>query len=433
MIKLKSLLFEVSIDQLKTQFVDTGKISDSEFTEIIDASGAKSAYATWLTKQFDNKTIKAEDLYKYNTYFKIFDRRKREYQFQDINQYKTSDDITKFIQKSVELYDRENKDPSQQKGVARSDKYKEFYIGSTDGFNVYELPKGRTDLYGASCELGSGTEWCTATGKTRGHFDKYITKGPLFIFIKPGSDEKYQFSYEGSGESGPTFMDKYDKSIISSKIDKTRAAYILSLFKFIESKRPKYRVPFKLKLIYDPNSFTKDDLNIEGDLNLSGTNLTSLPAGLKIGGYLDLGNTNITSLPDGLTVGGSLNLRDTPITSLPVSLTVANSLYLQKTQVTSLPDGLTVNGTLDLANTKITSLPAGLIVKDNLFLSNSKITSLPVGLTVGGSIHMKNTPMSKKGYSENEILKMIQDKGGNVKEHIWIGNEELMPAQLSRQ
>jgi hypothetical protein len=186
MIKLKSLLIEVSLDQLKTQFVDTGKISDSEFTEIVDSAGGRSAYATWLTKQFVNKTIKAEDLYKYNTYFKLFDRRKREYPFQDINQYKSADDITKFIQTSVELYNRENNDPSKQKGVARSDKYKEFYIGSVEGFNVYELPRGRTDLYGASCDLGSGTDWCTATGNTRRPFDNYIEKGPLFIFIKPG-------------------------------------------------------------------------------------------------------------------------------------------------------------------------------------------------------------------------------------------------------
>ena len=33
MIKLKHLLLEVSLDQLKTQFVDTGKITDSEFIE----------------------------------------------------------------------------------------------------------------------------------------------------------------------------------------------------------------------------------------------------------------------------------------------------------------------------------------------------------------------------------------------------------------
>jgi len=411
----------VSIDQLKTQFVDTGKISDSEFTEIIDASGAKSAYATWLTKQFINKTIKAEDLYKYNTYFKIFDRRKREYQFQDINQYKTAEDITKFIQKSVELYDRENNDPSQQKGVSRSDKYKEFYIGSTDGFNVYELPKGRTDLYGASCELGSGTEWCTATGKTRGHFDKYIERGPLFIFIKPGSDEKYQFSYE---EPEPQFMDKNDNSIVRNKLpEKPRADKYLNLFKFIESIRPKYRVPsefqLKFKLMYDPKSFTKDDLNIEGDLTLSNTPFTSLPAGLTVTGYLDLTNTPIKSLPNNLTVGAGLTLTGTLITSLPNDLTVGGFLRLRDTNIKSLPDGLTVPGYLDLTDTPITSLPNDLTVGAGLFLSGNNIESLPSGLKVGASIHLKDTPISKK-YSENEIRKMIQDNGGNVKERIWI-------------
>jgi len=208
-ISLTKLLLEASLDQLKTQFVDSNKITDSEFTEIIDATGGKSAYATWLTKKVADKTIKPEDIYKYNTYFRVFDRRKREYIFQDLNQYKTVNDISKFITKSVELADKEKADPSQQKGVAKTNKYLEFHIGSVDGFDVYKLPKDRKDLYGASCELGSGTEWCTSTGNTRRHYDDYITKGPLFIFMKPGSDEKYQFSYEES-----SYMDKDDDSII---------------------------------------------------------------------------------------------------------------------------------------------------------------------------------------------------------------------------
>jgi len=209
MIKLKQILLEISLDQLKTQFVDTGKITDSEFTEIIGATGGKTAYATWLTKKVIDKIINTEDLYKYNNHFKIFDRRKREYPFNDINQYKTPEDIKQFILKSVEILNTEKQDPSKQKGITKSNKYQEFYLGSVDGFDVYELPQGRKDLYGASCELGSGTEWCTATGKTRTHFDKYIKKGPLFIFIKPGSDEKYQFSYETT-----SFQDKNDHSII---------------------------------------------------------------------------------------------------------------------------------------------------------------------------------------------------------------------------
>ena len=206
---LKEIITEVSIDQLKTQFVDAGKISSEDFKEIIDATGNKSAYATWLTKKVADETIKSEDISKYKKYFSIFDRNKKSYPYSDINQYKTTNDISQFIKTSVEIANKETKDPSQQKGVARSDKYKEFYMGSVDGFDVYELPKGRKDLYGVSCELGSGTEWCTATGKTQSFFNKYISSGPLFIFIKPGSEEKYQFSYEND-----QFMDKDDTPII---------------------------------------------------------------------------------------------------------------------------------------------------------------------------------------------------------------------------
>ena len=199
----------MSLDDIKSQFVDTNKISQKDFTEIVNAVGNKSAYATWLAKKVADKTIKGEDIYKYKNYFTIFDRRKKNYPSSDINSYKSAQDISTFIKTSVEIANAEKADPSQQKGVTRSDKYKEFYMGSVDGFDVYELPKGKKDLYGVSCELGSGTEWCTATGKTRSYFDDYIAKGPLFIFIKPGSDEKYQFSYEGN-----QFMDKDDNSII---------------------------------------------------------------------------------------------------------------------------------------------------------------------------------------------------------------------------
>nr|DAH40013.1 MAG TPA: hypothetical protein [Caudoviricetes sp.] len=45
-------------------------------------------------------------------------------------------------------------------------------------------------------------------------------------------------------------------------------------------------------------------------------------------GNLDLSGSSITSLPDNLTVGGGLNLCGTGITSLPDNLTVVGSLYL---------------------------------------------------------------------------------------------------------
>ena len=205
---LEDIIQEVSIDQLRTQFVDSGKIESDVFQDIVDAVGNKTAYATWLVKKVADDTIKGEDAYKYKEYFDVFNRRKREFEYPDINRYKTTADVRKFVTTAIGLRDSEQEDPSTKKGVQKADKYKEFHIGSVDGFEVYEIPKGRKDLYAMSCELGSGAEWCTATGKTRSYFDEYIMEGPLFIFVKPGSREKYQFHYE-SGQ----FMDKDDQPI----------------------------------------------------------------------------------------------------------------------------------------------------------------------------------------------------------------------------
>ena len=57
----------------------------------------------------------------------------------------------------------------------------------------------------------------------------------------------------------------------------------------------------------------------EGDLNLSGTPITTLPDGLSVGGDLYFYGTQITTLPDGLSVGGNLDLFDTPIAKLFIS------------------------------------------------------------------------------------------------------------------
>jgi hypothetical protein len=56
-----------------------------------------------------------------------------------------------------------------------------FKIGEVDGFTVYKIPKGSTELKGVSCELGSGTEWCTADSRAS-YFEQYIKDGPLYIF-----------------------------------------------------------------------------------------------------------------------------------------------------------------------------------------------------------------------------------------------------------
>ena len=151
-------------------------------------------------------------------------------------------------------------------------------------------------------------------------------------------------------------------------------ANILNLFKFIESKRKQYRVPLQIKLINNL-PLTKEDLTVRG--------------------YLDLSNTQIKSLPNNLTIHGTLNLSNTQIKSLPDNLKVYGDLYLSNTPIQSLPNNLTINGYLDLRNTPIQSLPNNLTVK--------------------GILDLERTPISKK-YTKEQIRKMIEDKGGSVKD-----------------
>ena len=151
---------------------------------------------------------------------------------------------------------------------------------------------------------------------------------------------------------------------------------------------------------------------VKGDLNLRYTDITSLPAGLKVGGDLNLRYTPITSLPAGLKVRGYLRLDGTQITSLPAGLKVGGALYLMGARITSLPADLEVGGTLYLNNTLITSLPAGLKVGDNLDLRYTKITSLPTGLKVGGSLYLEGTRITSLP-DDLEVGGLIRDFPGD--------------------
>ena len=205
---MERLISEVSIEQLKAQFVDSGKLSEEVFDQIVNAVGGKTAYATWLAKKVADRVIKPNVIDSFKQYFSIFDRHRTEFEKQDLNQYKTKEDVSTLVTKAKKIARAIAKDPSKEKGVSQEAKYKQYLIGTVDGFNVYKIPQGATNLYGMSCELGKGTEWCTATEKTAGHFKNYVKKGPLYMFIKPNSNEKYQFAYESH-----EFRDKDDKRL----------------------------------------------------------------------------------------------------------------------------------------------------------------------------------------------------------------------------
>ena len=166
------------------------------------------------------------------------------------------------------------------------------------------------------------------------------------------------------------------------------------IFKFLEE-NGEHNAPLMWKL-QNNIPITEDDLIVNGDLNLTKTDIESLPDGLKVENNLSLyGCKNIQSLPEGLEVGGHLDLGYSNITSLPKGLKVGGSLSL-----------------FDCAN--ITSLPEGLKVGRNLDLGFTKIISLPRGLKVEGFIDLNGTKLTE--YTDDELRKMI--KPGYIKGRI---------------
>ena len=156
------------------------------------------------------------------------------------------------------------------------------------------------------------------------------------------------------------------------------------IFDFLEEKGEQ-NPPFMWKYMNNI-PLTEDDLNIEGDLDLSGIEATSIPEGLKIKGNLNLSSSKITSLPRDLNIKGGLNLTNTSITSLPRDLNIKGDLNLAHTLITSLPEGLKVKGSLNLSFCK-------------------RLNSLPKGLVVGNQLWLQWSGL--KDYSHDEIIEMI--------------------------
>ena len=107
------------------------------------------------------------------------------------------------------------------------------------------------------------------------------------------------------------------------------------IFEFLEEKGER-RTPLKFKLLNNI-PLTKEDLNIEGILDLSFSSIKSLPEGLKVGGTLSLEYSTIQTLPEGLKVGGTLDLEHSRITNLPKGLEVGH-LYIKNTQLIKYTD-----------------------------------------------------------------------------------------------
>lgn len=231
----EEVLLEATKEQLRQQFKN---IDEKIFNEIFEADPYNGKYAQWLLKIYELGNLPLEDLYKATEYLNIYHKvknkldpkyknihqtiaKKVEYVDDFDGQKKSKIEKTQLIKSLQELFQIIKPYKEQNADLSKNEKLKkDNLVYEDEKWEVY-IPK----TYEASCKLGSGTEWCTATGKTRNHYDFYSEKGKLFILINKINREKYQFHFE-EGQ----YMDRNDKPISLSAFFRHNPELLFNFF-----------------------------------------------------------------------------------------------------------------------------------------------------------------------------------------------------------
>jgi len=227
-ISLKSLLNEISLDQVKKAYVGP-ELSSVDFDKIYnDITDKKLAYTQWLAKNIaKTKYVKAEDIDRFKSFFDVFETKKKKFPKADINQYKTSDDIEEFIttaqaerEKDIQVTGGGSGD-----GLATANEVDKLagvgieLLGLQDGYQVFKVPmslrgnkegwKIYREVLGRCAGRDQGAKIDICTMASSKYFNQYLKSGPYYvIFNLKDIQSPYQFHYESN-----QFMDKNDQRI----------------------------------------------------------------------------------------------------------------------------------------------------------------------------------------------------------------------------
>lgn len=398
---LEDLILEDKLPAIQAKFVGDGpkKFSQELFDKLVSLDPTTNHnYSEWILNKYNKIQDKSEfDKYgdKIFKSLELFNRIKNKFPFKDINQYQTILDLVT----AAEQVQNELDATELEKGKSKKDKYSEYKIIENNDWTVYEIPQGRDDLEKMSCELGSGTSWCTAYDADDGETNalgEYIQNGPIYIFIsKHDPSEKYQLHFESE-----QFMDRNDSHIIDWYGDDGEPEFeepseeLLQLLltvknqlnprlvSFIENNLDLY---YEVENLWDYWSLVK---NSKGQYKIKKRGKPTLNWDIDRGVFTDYNLNQLTDnqimilqvlhaknkqgkggskihplyrilfdidLPKDrpYTIKQDVNLRNPNITKLPDNLTVKGDLVLRKSNLKELPNNLTVDGFLDLRGTNL--------------------------------------------------------------------------------
>lgn len=230
---IESIVLESRQEEiLRKEYVETGKVSEDTFNQILSTypSGFQNK---WLLHKVANGIIKDEDVYKFKEYFDIHKKNPAKFDIPDLGQVKTAQQVRDFVEKAISIIEAglastggsqiSKEDAANLVSANDIDKLKAVginFLGLVDGYQVFEIPmelRGNETAFNvyknvlAKCanrDQGASIRICTMASQN--YFDSYLKDGPYFVFFNLGDPlSPYQFHYESN-----QFMDKNDRQLI---------------------------------------------------------------------------------------------------------------------------------------------------------------------------------------------------------------------------
>ncbi len=142
-----------------------------------------------------------------------------------------------------------------------------------------------------------------------------------------------------------------------------------------------------------------ENIIIDGNFDLTGTDITSLPCNISASGNITLSrNSHLTSLKTNMSAGGNIYISDnTSLTSLNCDIFAGGEIYLRCQHLALLDGDISAKGNINLeSHSGPTSMPASISAEGDVTLSCRRLTSLTGDIIVDGDLNLTGTAIRNK-------------------------------------
>ena len=216
-----AILFEASLKQLKKIYIDTKKIPEHIFNEIVELdSSDTNKYTQWMIKRYldkneDRRTI--INIFKdlIPKFHKLAKNKILKQGKNDIQKYKTTESLYDMLK----YYEDDKLTKSQlSKGVKDFEKDIDPKDLVWENDKVVIVEPSRRDR---SCKYGAGTKWCTSARGHSNYFNSYYDRGVRLFYILPKDKSDKQGKVAVAVlENGKELFDKEDEHLTLSQFNK---------------------------------------------------------------------------------------------------------------------------------------------------------------------------------------------------------------------